>query len=150
MTAQLLRATYLAAFGFVTALPLAYAAPARPLDGPSLALVGTWYGIGEPDDPSISYIDSYLPDGTYRAEFRKCVRNEVVWHERHTGRWSLRNGVLQMLTETIEGKPMPYENNYRIEQSSPDEFHARLTDSGFLFIEKRIPKAEFPPCYVGA
>jgi hypothetical protein len=113
-------------------------------------LVGIWYGVGEPDDPSISYIDSYHADGTFNSEFRKCVRGEVVWHQTETGRWSVKNGVLRMISDTIDGKPEVFDNSYTIELAGPDEFQARLHDPDFLFVERRIPKFEFPPCYVGA
>jgi hypothetical protein len=106
--------------------------------------------VGEPDDPSISYIDSYHADGTFNAEFRKCVKNEVVWRQTETGKWSVTNGVLKMVSDTIDGKPERFENSYTIELSTPTEFHARLRAPNFLFIEKRIEKFEFPPCYVGA
>ena len=141
----------LAAFGFLASLPLAGAAPAaRGLAMPASGLVGNWYGVGEPDDPSISYIDAYAADGTFHSEFRKCVRNEVVWRQTETGRWSVANGVLRMISDTIDGKPEVFDNSYTVESSTPNEFHARLHDPDFLFIEKRIDKFEFPPCYVGA
>jgi hypothetical protein len=112
--------------------------------------VGNWYGVGEPDDPSISYIDSYQADGTFHSEFRKCERGEVVWHQTETGKWSLSNGVLRMISDTIDGKPDRFDNSYTVELAAGDEFRARLHDQGFLFIERRLAKFEFPPCYVGA
>jgi hypothetical protein len=112
--------------------------------------VGNWYGVGEPDDSSISYIDSYRADGTFHSEFRKCERGEVVWHQTETGKWSLSKGVLRMVSDTINGKPERFENSYTVELAAGDEFRARLHEPGFLFIERRLPKFEFPPCYVGA
>ena len=114
------------------------------------SLIGNWYGVGEPDDPSISYIDSYRADGTFHSEFRKCVRGEAVWHQVETGKWSLKDGVLRMVSDTIDGKPEIFDNSYAIELTGVDEFHARLRNPDFLFVEKRIAKFEFPPCYVGA
>jgi len=112
--------------------------------------VGNWYGVGEPDDPSISYIDAYSADGTFHSEFRKCEGTQVVWHQTETGKWSLANGVLRMVSDTIDGKPDRLENLYTVEVASGDEFRARLHTPNFLFIERRLPKFEFPPCYVGA
>jgi hypothetical protein len=145
------RIACLAAFGFLASLPLASAAPAqRGSAVAASALVGNWYGVGEPDDPSISYIDAYAADGTFHSEFRKCVRNEVVWRQTETGKWSVSNGTLRMISITIDGKPEVFDNSYTVEFSTPNEFRARLQDPDFLFIEKRIEKFEFPPCYVGA
>ena len=132
----------------IAGLPLAHAAPAADTN-PS-PFVGFWYGVGEPDDPSISYIDSYHPDGTFNSEFRKCEKGEVVWRQTETGRWSVNRGVLRMVSETIDGKKEVFDNSYTIESTTADEFHARLHDPDFLFVEKRIAKFEFPPCYVGA
>jgi hypothetical protein len=125
--------------------------PARAApSGDAAPLVGIWYGVGEPDDETISYIDFYHPDGTYNSEFRKCVRNEVVWRQTASGKWSVQNGVLRMISEKIDGKPDRFDNSYTIELVAPNEFHARLQSNGFLFVEKRIDKFEFPPCYIGA
>jgi len=106
--------------------------------------------VGEPDDPSISYIDAYRADGTFNSEFRKCEKGEVVWRQTETGKWSFERGVLRMVSETIDGKKSVFDNSYTVEATMKDEFHARLKDPNYLFIEKRIVKFEFPPCYVGA
>ena len=126
--------------------PLAQAAPAAATS----TFVGNWYGVGEPDDPSISYIDAYQADGPFHSEFRKCERDRVVWRQTETGKWSVANGVLRMISDTIDGKPERFDNSYTLELATTNEFHARLRDPDFLFIEKRIDKFEFPPCYVGA
>jgi hypothetical protein len=106
--------------------------------------------VGEPDDPSISYIDSYHADGTFNSEFRKCERGEVVWRQTESGKWSVMGGVLRMVSEFIDGKKAIFDNSYTIASLSGNEFRAHLPDPDYLFIERRIPKFEFPPCYVGA
>lgn len=117
---------------------------------PGFTFAGNWYGVGEPDDPSISYIDSYSADGTFHSEFRKCQRGEVVWRQSETGKWTVANGVLRMISDTIDGKPERFDNAYRLELTNATEFHARLLDPDYLFVERRIDKFEFPPCYVGS
>jgi hypothetical protein len=114
------------------------------------SLVGIWYGIGEPDDPSIFYIDSYHADGTYNAEFRKCEKGEVIWRQTASGKWSVKDGVLTMVSDTVNGMPERYENSYAMVSLTGTEFRARLADPDFLFVERRISKFEFPPCYIGA
>lgn len=123
----------------------AAAAPAQ-----EVSFIGNWYGVGEPDDPSISYIDSYSPDGTFHSEFRKCQGTQVVWQQSETGKWSVTNGVLRMISDTIDGKPDRFDNSYQLESVQADEFRARLMQPDFLFVEKRIAKFEFPPCYIGS
>ena len=132
--------------GIVAALLTSGIAPAAQTFSP----IGNWYGVGEPDDPSISYIDSYRADGTFHSEFRKCEKTEVVWRQVETGKWSIADGVLRMVSDTIDGKPAVFDNSYMIESGTAGEFHARLRKPDFLFVEKRIAKFEFPPCYVGA
>jgi len=145
------RIACLSALALLASLPLASAAPSQQgLPVSASALVGYWYGVGEPDDPSISYIDAYAADGTFHSEFRKCERNEVTWRQTETGKWSVANGILRMISVTIDGKPDVFDNSYTVEFSTPNEFRARLHGPDFLFIEKRIEKFEFPPCYVGA
>jgi hypothetical protein len=78
------------------------------------------------------------------------VRNEVVWRQTASGKWSVQNGMLRMSADKINGKPERFENSYTIEQVQANEFRARLQSDGFLFVEKRIDKFEFPPCYIGA
>jgi hypothetical protein len=128
------------------ALILSAAAPATE----EPALVGFWYGIGEPDDVSVSYIDAYHADGTYDAAFRKCEHGEAVWSQTAHGIWTLKDGVLKMISDMVDGKPAVYDHSYTIEHIDGSEFHARLHEPDFLFIEKRIDTFEFPPCYLGA
>ena len=67
---MLLSFLFLAA-GFAAAAP----APAAP---PTLA--GFWYGLGEPGDPDVFYIDAFHPDGRFNAEYRKCEKGKLVYH----------------------------------------------------------------------
>src|SRR5665213_420973 len=71
--------------------------------GAGFTFIGNWYGVGEPDDPGISYIDSYSADGSFRSEFRKCQRGEMVWRQTETGKWSVSGGMLRMISDTIDG-----------------------------------------------
>jgi hypothetical protein len=55
-----------------------------------------------------------------------------------------------MVSDSIDGKPDRFDNSYRLEFTDMNEFHARLAQPDYLFVEKRLPKFEFPPCYVGS
>jgi hypothetical protein len=44
------------------------------------------------------------------------------------GKWSVRNGVLRMIADKIDGKPDHYDNSYTIEGIAPNEFRARLPE----------------------
>ena len=114
------------------------------------SLVGFWYGIGEPDDPSIFYIDSYHADGTFNSEYRKCEKGKLIYQQTQSGRWSVANGVLTMNADNVNGMPDRFDHSYTIESLTQTEFHAHYHNPDYLFVETRIPAFEFPACYLGA
>ena len=121
---------------------------ASAADQPSL--VGFWYGIGEPDDPAIFYIDYYHADGTFNSEYRKCENGKLVYQQTQSGKWSVKNGVLTMNADTVNGKADRFDHSYVIESLTEKEFRAQYHNPDYLFVETRIPAFEFPPCYLGA
>jgi hypothetical protein len=114
------------------------------------SLVGFWYGIGEPGDPNIFYIDAFRADGTYNAEYRKCEKGKVVYQQTQSGTWTVKDDVLSMVADHIDGKPGRFDHSYTLESVGEREIRARLHDLDFLFVETRIPAFQFPPCYLGS
>jgi hypothetical protein len=114
------------------------------------ALVGYWYGIGEPDDPATFYIDYFHADGTYNSEYRKCEKGKIVYQQTQSGIWMVADDVLIMSATMIDGKPDRFDHAYTLESVKPNEVQARLLSPDFLFVEMRIPAFEFPPCYLGS
>ena len=51
-------------------------------------MVGTWFGHGQPEDKAAMYIDRMRPDGSWRGEYRTCIKGKAV-DQVQTGRWSL-------------------------------------------------------------
>ena len=117
---------------------------------PNPAFVGFWYGIGEPDDPAIFYIDNFHADGTFNSEYRKCEKGKLVYQQTQSGKWSVQNGILTMNSDYVNGKPDIFDHFYRIESVTDREVRARLFFPDYLFVETRIPAFEFPPCYLGS
>jgi hypothetical protein len=113
-------------------------------------LVGIWYGIGEPDDKAIFYIDNFHADGTFNSEYRKCEKGKVVYDQTQSGKWSVADDVLIMNSDRVNGMPDTFDHFYRIESVTQNEVRARLFEPDFLFVENRIPAFEFPPCYLGS
>jgi hypothetical protein len=74
----------------------------------------------------------------------------LIYQQTQSGKWSVAGGVLTMNSDMINGKPDRFDHYYAVESLTPAEFQARLRDPDFLFIEKRIPAFEFPPCYLGS
>ena len=116
---------------------------------PAPSLVGFWYGVGEPGDPEVFYIDAFGPDGKFNAEYRKCAKGKLIHRQTQSGTWKIADGVLTINSTVINGKPGQFDHAYTIEMLSATEFHARLHDPDFLFVERRIAKFEFPDCYLG-
>src|SRR5262245_53089252 len=113
-------------------------------------LVGIWYGIGEPDDKAIFYIDYFHSDGTFNSEYRKCEKGKLVYQQTQSGKWSVEKGILTMNSDYVNGKPDIFDHFYRIESVTDREVRARLFFPDYLFVETRIPAFEFPPCYLGS
>ena len=59
--------------------------------------VGNWYGVGEPDDPSISYIDSYQADGTAKPQTMTAAKSRGVFLRIPVSRFALRYPGLRRL-----------------------------------------------------
>jgi hypothetical protein len=114
------------------------------------AFVGIWYGVGEPDDPDVFYIDDYHADGTFNSEFRKCVKGKLVYRQTTSGTWKVVTGVLMMVSDISNGAPIHFEHNYDVISLTRTEFQAQYHNPEFLFVENRIPEFKFPPCYVGS
>jgi len=137
-------------WGAVAALMLAFAATqgsAAPAGSPSL--VGFWYGVGEPGDAEVFYIDAFSADGKFHAEYRKCEKGKLIYQQTQAGTWKIDDGVLTINSTEINGQPGKFDHSYAIEMLSATEFHARLMDPDFLFMERRVPKFEFPDCFLG-
>ena len=113
-------------------------------------LVGYWYGIGEPDDPAIFYIDYFHADGAYNSEYRKCEKGKLIYQQTQSGTWSVSGDVLTMRADQINGKPDRFDHSYTLESVGEREVRARLHDPDFLFVETRIAAFQFPPCYLGS
>ena len=73
----------------------------------------------------------------------------LIYQQTQSGTWKVEDGVLTINSTMINGKPGKFDHAYTIEMLSATEFRARLHDPDFLFVERRIPKFEFPPCYLG-
>ena len=140
------RALLSIAFASVLALTGAHATAAVDQS----QLVGIWYGIGEPDDKAIFYIDNFHADGTFNSEYRKCEKGKVVYQQTQSGKWTVANDILIMNSDRVNGMPDRFDHFYQIESVTGNEVRARLFEPDFLFVESRIPAFEFPPCYLGS
>ena len=110
------------------------------------SFVGNWYGIGEPDDPDIFYIDSYHADGTFNSEYRKCEKGKLIYSQTQSGRWSVADGVEHVTAEMINGTPAKVEDTYKVELLTDSERRIRLDPQGYVFVGHRVASFDFPAC----
>jgi hypothetical protein len=112
--------------------------------------VGLWYGEGQPHDPNILYLDQFNEDGTFRSEFRRYDRCEIVWQQVEEGRWNQDGDLIITLTDTVNGQSMLGYQEYRNEGQTENEIRLRHLETDYLFVERRIDSFEFPACWIGS
>ncbi len=83
-------------------------------------VVGFWYGIGEPGDPEVFYIDAFSADGKFNAEYRKCEKGKLIYQQTQSGTWKVADGVLTINSTMINGKPGQFDHSYTIEDAQRD------------------------------
>ena len=123
----------------VSALFLLAALPASAATYP---VAGDWFGTGQPDDRSEMYIDHFGADGSFHNQHRYCRQGKIWLEIRETGRWSVKGDILTINIATVDGKPEPREDHYRLTSvdaknqnyvSLPNNFpyHAHRMDPAF-------------------
>src|SRR3954471_2558276 len=81
-------------------------------------MVGTWFGHGQPQDQAAMYIDRMRPDGSWRGEYRTCIKGKPQ-DQTQTGRWAMKGDVLVLSVETVDGVPSPRTDTYKMLSHSP-------------------------------
>jgi hypothetical protein len=82
-------------------------------DPGSSYMIGTWFGHGQPDDKESMYIDRMRSDGSWRGEYRTCVRGKSL-DQIQTGHWSLSGDMLSLKVESVNGAPAPRTDYYKM------------------------------------
>ena len=76
-------------------------------------MVGTWFGHGQPEDKSSLYIDRMRADGSWRGEYRSCVRGKA--HDQvQEGHWALEGDTLSLRIDRVNGAPEPRTDTYKM------------------------------------
>lgn len=118
----------LAAF-LLTAVPAA-AAPSY--------MVGTWFGNGQPGDKSAMYIDRMRADGSWRGEYRVCIKGKPRDDTVQEGRWSLKGDILTLNVESVDGQFWPRTDLYKmLEHSAKAQKYLSLSQK-FLYTPQRV------------
>ena len=86
------------------------------LASPAMAasyMVGTWFGHGQPGDKDSMYIDRMRPDGSWRGEYRTCIKGEPL-DQVQEGHWSLEGDMLSLRVDTVNGMRAPRTDLYKM------------------------------------
>ena len=76
-------------------------------------MVGTWFGQGQPHSKESMYIDRMRPDGSWRGEYRTCLKGKPE-DQTQTGRWAMKGDTLILSVETVDGVRSPRIDSYKM------------------------------------
>jgi hypothetical protein len=115
---------------------------------------GTWFGQGQLNDPAGMYIDRMHPDGSWRGEYRTCIKGKPPLDQSKTGRWSMQGDLLILKVETVDGKKVEtadgkdsYTDPYRMLAHSAKNQKYVSVMSNFVFTPQRMADDfQMPSC----
>jgi len=109
-------------------------------------MVGTWFGYGQPENKNAMYIDRMLADGTWRGEYRTCFKGKPD-DQVQTGRWSLQGDILTLQVATVNGKPSPRTDAYKmLAHSAKTQKYLSLNWNFPYTPERVVDDFRMPPC----
>lgn len=76
-------------------------------------MVGTWFGHGQPQEKEAMYIDRMRADGSWRGEYRTCIKGKPL-DDVQEGHWTLQGDMLLLRVDTVNGKRAPRTDLYRM------------------------------------
>ncbi|MCP5411277.1 MAG: hypothetical protein H6924_03970 [Alphaproteobacteria bacterium] len=119
---------------------------AAPAHAAQSYMVGSWFGRGQPGDRLSMYIDRMQPDGSWRGEYRTCVRGKPI-DQVQTGRWELDGDTLLLHVQSVDGKAMPRTDHYRmISHDARGQKYVSLP-SNFAYTPRHVDDGyTMPPC----
>jgi homogentisate 1,2-dioxygenase len=100
-------------------------------------MVGTWFGHGQPHEKSAMYIDRMRADGSWRGEYRTCVKGKCE-DQIQTGRWSVKGDMLVLQVEKVGNIMMPRTDNYRMQAHSPVAQKYVSLDWNYTYTPQRV------------
>ena len=110
------------------------------------ALVGTWFGTGQPEDRSEMYIDHFLPGGVFKAQHRWCRQGKALDHAQ-AGRWSVKGDILTIRVQQEGDLIVNRDDVYRVTQLDAKKQTSIYLASNFTYNDHRVDeKFQMPPC----
>lgn len=109
-------------------------------------MVGTWFGRGQPEDASSMYIDRMRADGSWRGEYRACLRDKHV-DQVQTGRWTLDGDRLLLHVDQVDGVHEPRDDLYRMVTHDTRAQKYIALSTGFAYTPRRVDDGyKMPSC----
>ena len=109
-------------------------------------LVGTWFGMGQPDNKGSMWLIHEAADGNFTVLFRTCVRGKN-FDELETGRWSLSGDSEVLQVRTVNGQKVSENDTYRILSHDGQKQVYRFMGTGFVYSSKRVDENfQMPDC----
>ncbi len=133
---------------FAAALLLA-AAPALAQKPKTMSerMVGSWFGSGQPHDRSQMYIDNFLADGSFRNQHRQCAQGKIASELFEAGRWRLVGNILTIDIATVDGKPDPRSDRYRVNSVDDKIQDYTYLPTNFGYKARKVAAGyKMPPC----
>ena len=118
------------------------------------SVVGDWYGLGQPHDAEMAYLDHIKPDGTYVSEFEVC-RGKKSEHHIESGAWSSSPDITRVITRIIDGHAVAFTYDYAMVSNDGKTWIYRIVASapenpaaiGYQFTARRVsPDFRMPGC----
>ena len=109
-------------------------------------MVGTWFGHGQPDDKNAMYIDRMRGDGSWRGEYRTCVKGKA-FDEIQEGHWKLQGDTLSLAVDTVNGIREPRTDLYKMLGHTATTQKYTILGSNFPYTPRREPdNFKMPSC----
>jgi hypothetical protein len=109
-------------------------------------LVGSWFGMGQPDDKGSMWLIHQTADGNFQVLFRSCVKGKA-FDELERGRWQLSGDIETLHIQTINGAPVSLDDGYKILSHDGGRQTYQFLRTGFVYSSRRVDdKFEMPSC----
>ncbi len=116
---------------------------ALPACAATYPMTGAWFGTGQPDDRSEMYIDTFNADGSFHNQHRWCREGRIAREVRETGRWKVAGDLLTIDIATVDGRPEPRSDVYRLLSVDAKNQNYVYLKTSFAYHAHRVA-ADFP------
>lgn len=121
---------------------------ASPVNAASY-MVGTWFGHGQPNDKDSMYIDHMRPNGSWRGEYRTCIKGNALDMVQE-GHWSLKGDLLSLRVDTLNGTSAPRTDLYKMLAHTATTQKYFSAQFNFPYTPQREPDDfRMPSCHAG-